>query len=123
MNNLENFRYNSIKKGNQMALEITKENFEDIVKNNKLVVVDFWAPWCGPCRMVAPIIEELAEEYKDKGVAVGKINTDEQQELAIQFGIRSIPTVLFIKDGEVVDAMIGAAPKAMYEEKINTLLA
>nr|WP_096258290.1 thioredoxin [Lebetimonas natsushimae] len=106
-----------------MALEITKENFEDIVKNNKLVVVDFWAPWCGPCRMVAPIIEELAEEYKDKGVAVGKINTDEQQELAIQFGIRSIPTVLFIKDGEVVDAMIGAAPKAMYEEKINTLLA
>jgi thioredoxin 1 len=106
-----------------MALEITKENFEETVKNNKLVVVDFWAPWCGPCRMVAPIIEELSEEYKDKGVAVGKINTDEQQELAIQFGIRSIPTVLFIKNGEVVDAMIGAAPKAMYEEKINALLA
>jgi len=105
-----------------MALEITKENFKETVKNNKLVVVDFWAPWCGPCRMVAPIIEELAEEYKDKGVVVGKINTDEEQELAIQFGIRSIPTVLFIKDGEVVDAMIGAAPKAMYEEKINSLL-
>jgi thioredoxin 1 len=105
-----------------MALEITKENFEDIVKNNKIVVVDFWAPWCGPCRMIAPIIEELAEEYKDKGVAVGKINTDEQQELAMQFGIRSIPTVLFIKDGEIVDHMIGAAPKTMYEEKINALL-
>jgi thioredoxin 1 len=105
-----------------MALEITKENFEEIVKNNKLVVVDFWAPWCGPCRMVAPIIEELAEDFKDKGVAIGKINTDEQQELAIQFGIRSIPTVLFIKDGEVVDSMIGAAPKNFYEEKINALL-
>jgi thioredoxin 1 len=105
-----------------MALEITKDNFEETVKNNKIVVVDFWAPWCGPCRMVAPIIEELAEEYKDKGVVVGKINTDENPELAGQFGIRSIPTVLFIKDGEVVDAMIGAAPKAMYEEKINSLL-
>jgi len=105
-----------------MALEITKENFEETVKNNKVVVVDFWAPWCGPCRMIAPIIEELSEDFKDKGVVVGKINTDEEQELAMQFGIRSIPTVLFIKDGEVVDAMIGAAPKAMYEEKINKLL-
>ena len=105
-----------------MALEITKENFEDIVKNNKVVVVDFWAPWCGPCRMIAPIIEELAEEYKDKGVVVGKINTDEQQELAMKFGIRSIPTVLFIKDGQIVDQMIGAAPKNFYEEKINALL-
>jgi len=105
-----------------MALEITKDNFQEIVNNNKVVVVDFWAPWCGPCRMIAPIIEELSEEYKDKGVVVGKINTDEQQELAMQFGIRSIPTVLFIKNGEVVDAMIGAAPKAMYEEKINKLL-
>ena len=105
-----------------MALEITKENFEDIVKNNKVVVVDFWAPWCGPCRMIAPIIEELAEEYKDKGVAVGKINTDEQQELAMQFGIRSIPTVLFIKDGEIVDSMIGAAPKEFYVQKINALI-
>jgi len=106
-----------------MALEITKENFEETVKNNELVVVDFWAPWCGPCRMVAPIIDELGEEYKDKGVVIGKINTDEQQELAMQFGIRSIPTVLFIKNGEVADAMIGAAPKTMYEEKINALLA
>ncbi|GAB6045360.1 thioredoxin [Caminibacter profundus] len=105
-----------------MAIEITKDNFEDIVKNNKVVVVDFWAPWCGPCRMIAPIIEELAEEYKDKDVAIGKVNTDEQQELAMQFGIRSIPTVLFFKDGELVDNMIGAAPKQFYEDKINTLL-
>jgi len=105
-----------------MAIEITKDNFEEIVKNNKIVVVDFWAPWCGPCRMVAPIIEELSEEYKDKGVVIGKINTDEQQELAMQFGIRSIPTILFIKDGQIVDQMIGAAPKNFFEEKINALL-
>ena len=105
-----------------MALELTKDNFVDTVKNAKVAVVDFWAPWCGPCRMIAPIIEELSEEFKDKGVVIGKINTDEQQELAIQFGIRSIPTVLFFKEGELVDSMIGAAPKAMYEEKIKSLL-
>ncbi len=105
-----------------MAMELTKENFVDTVKNAQVTVVDFWAPWCGPCRMIAPIIEELSEDYKDKGVVVGKINTDEQQELAMQFGIRSIPTVLFFKNGELADSMIGAAPKAMYEEKIKTLL-
>jgi thioredoxin 1 len=105
-----------------MALELTAQNFADTIKNAKVAVVDFWAPWCGPCRMIAPIIEELAEEYKDKGVVVGKVNTDEQQELAIQFGIRSIPTVLFFKDGELVDHMIGAAPKNFYEEKIKALL-
>jgi len=105
-----------------MAVELTAQNFADTIKNAKVAVVDFWAPWCGPCRMIAPIIEELSEEYKDKGVVVGKINTDEQQELAMQFGIRSIPTVLFFKDGELVDHMIGAAPKQMYEEKIKALL-
>ena len=105
-----------------MALELTKDNFVDTVKNAKVAIVDFWAPWCGPCRMIAPIIEELSEEYKDKGVVVGKINTDDQQELAIQFGIRSIPTVLFFKNGELADSMIGAAPKSFYEEKIKALL-
>jgi len=105
-----------------MAVEITKDNFEEIVKNNNIVMIDFWAPWCGPCRMIAPIIEELAEEYKDKGVVIGKVNTDEEQELAMQFAIRSIPTVVFIKNGEVVDGLIGAAPKNMYEEKLNALL-
>jgi len=105
-----------------MALELTKENFADTVKNNQVVVVDFWAPWCGPCRMIAPIIEELSEEYKDKGVIVGKVNTDETPEIAGEFGIRSIPTVIFFKDGKPVDAMIGAAPKKMYEDKINALL-
>ena len=106
----------------KMALELTKDNFVNTVKEAKVAIVDFWAPWCGPCRMIAPIIEEIGEDFKDKGVVVGKINTDEQQELAMQFGIRSIPTVLFFKNGELADSMIGAAPKAMYEEKINTLL-
>ena len=106
-----------------MALELNAQNFADTVKNNEVVVVDFWAPWCGPCRMIAPIIEELAEEFKDKGVAVGKVNTDEAPEIAGQFGIRSIPTVIFFKNGEAVDAMIGAAPKQMYVEKINALLS
>ena len=105
-----------------MALELNASNFADTIKNNDVVVVDFWAPWCGPCRMIAPIIEEIGEDFKDKGVVVGKINTDENQDLAIQFGIRSIPTVLFFKNGELADSMIGAAPKPMYEEKINALL-
>jgi len=106
-----------------MALELNAQNFADTVKNNDVVVVDFWAPWCGPCRMIAPIIEELSEEYKDKGVVVGKVNTDEAPEIAGQFGIRSIPTVIFFKNGEAVDAMIGAAPKQMYVEKIEKLLS
>ena len=105
-----------------MALELNAQNFVDTVKNNEVAVVDFWAPWCGPCRMIAPIIEELAEEYKDKGVAIGKVNTDEAPEIAAQFGIRSIPTVLFFKNGELADQMIGAAPKNFYEDKINALL-
>jgi len=106
-----------------MALELNNQNFKDTIKNNEVVVVDFWAPWCGPCRMIAPIIEELAEEYKDKGVVIGKVNTDEAPEIAGEFGIRSIPTVIFFKNGEVVDTMIGAAPKQMYIEKIESLLS
>ncbi len=106
-----------------MALELNNQNFKDTIKNNEVVVVDFWAPWCGPCRMIAPIIEELAEEYKDKGVVIGKVNTDEAPEIAGEFGIRSIPTVIFFKNGEVVDAMVGAAPKQMYIEKIESLLS
>ena len=106
-----------------MALELNAQNFADTIKNNEVVVVDFWAPWCGPCRMIAPIIEEVSEEYKEKGVVVGKVNTDEAPEIAGQFGIRSIPTVIFFKNGEAVDAMIGAAPKQMYVEKIEALLS
>jgi len=106
-----------------MALELNAQNFVDTIKNNKIVVVDFWAPWCGPCRMIAPVMEELSKEYEDKGVVIAKVNTDEAPDIAQQFQIRSIPTVLFFKDGEMVDGLIGAAPKQMYEEKINKLLS
>ena len=98
----------------------TNENFESLVAEG-VTMVDFWAPWCGPCRMIAPIVEEIAEEYDGKAKVV-KVNTDEQQELAIKFGIRSIPTVLFFKDGQVADQLIGAGPKQMYTQKIDALL-
>jgi thioredoxin 1 len=95
-------------------------NFADTIKEG-VVLVDFWAPWCGPCRMIAPVIEELAEDYEGRAT-IAKVNTDEAGEVAGQFGIRSIPTVLFFKDGELVDQMIGAAPKAQYAAKLDALL-
>lgn len=102
-------------------MEITTSNFNEIVNGGKPVVIDFWATWCGPCRRVAPIMEELAADYEGK-VVVGKVDVEEQDELAAQFGIRNIPTVLFVKDGQVVDKVVGAMPKSAYEEKINALL-
>jgi thioredoxin 1 len=105
-----------------MALELNRHNFVETIKNNKVVMVDFWAPWCGPCRMVAPVIEELAKEYEGRAV-IAKVNTDENQDIAMEFQIRSIPTVLFFKNGELVDGLIGAAPKNMYQEKLERLLA
>ena len=102
-------------------MEITTENFSEILNAGKPVVVDFWATWCGPCHKVAPVIEELAEEYKDR-VIVGKVDVEEQDDLAFQFGIRNIPTVLFLKDGKVVDKIVGATVKAAYEEKIKAML-
>jgi len=101
-------------------VELNGSNFADTIKEG-VTLVDFWAPWCGPCRMIAPVIEELAEEYEGKAV-IAKVNTDEAPEVAGQFGIRSIPTVLFFKDGELVDQMIGAAPKAQYVAKLDALI-
>lgn len=104
-----------------MAAQFTDANFDELLKSNRLVVADFWAEWCGPCRMVGPIIEELAEAYKDK-VLIGKVDVDENNDLAARYGIRNIPTVLFFKDGELVDKQVGAGPRPMFEAKINALL-
>ncbi len=102
-------------------MEITKDNFSEIVNSGKPVVIDFWATWCGPCRRVAPVIEQLAQEYEGQAI-VGKVDVEEQDELAMQFGIRNIPTVLFLKNGEVVDKVVGAMAKPAYEEKLKALL-
>lgn len=104
-----------------MALEITDATFEEVLKSDKLVVVDFWAEWCGPCRMVGPIVEELAVDYADK-VIVGKVDVDNNDEITSQFGIRNIPTILFFKNGEIVDKQVGAAQKSALVEKIDKQL-
>lgn len=100
-------------------IELNNSNF-DTVKEG-VALVDFWAPWCGPCRMIAPVIEELAEEFDGKA-KVCKVNTEEEQDLAIKHQIRSIPTILFYKDGEIVDQMVGATSKQVLADKINSLL-
>ena len=105
-----------------MALEITDANFEELVINSdKPVMLDFWAVWCGPCRMIAPIVEEMATEYEGKAV-IGKVDVDNNQEVAMKYGIRNIPTVLFVKNGEVVDKQVGAAPKQVFTGKMDALL-
>ncbi len=105
-----------------MAVEFTDSNFEELVeKADKPVLVDFWAEWCGPCRMVAPIVSELAEEYKDK-VIVGKVDVDSNPDVAMKFGIRNIPTILFFKNGEIADKQVGAVPKSVLAEKLDNLL-
>ena len=104
-----------------MALQITDANFEELVNSGKPMVLDFWAEWCGPCRMVAPIIDELATEYEGR-VTIGKMDVDENNDVVAQFGVRNIPTVLFFKDGQVVDKQVGAAPKATFVAKIDALL-
>lgn len=104
-----------------MALNITDQNFEEIVAEGKPVVLDFWATWCGPCKQIAPYIEELAEEYKDT-VIIGKCDVDENSDLPAQFGVRNIPTVLFIKNGEVVEKQVGATTKQALAEKLKAIL-
>lgn len=106
-----------------MAIEITDQNFEELVrKSDKPVLVDFWAEWCGPCRMVGPIVEELSKEYEGKAV-VGKLDVDMNQGVSMEFGIRSIPTLLIFKNGKVVDKIVGAVPKSVLNNKLQAQLA
>jgi thioredoxin 1 len=105
-----------------MALEITDANFEELVlKAEKPVLVDFWAEWCGPCRMIGPVVEELHGEYEGKAL-IGKVNVDNNPNVSAQFGVRNIPTILFIKGGEVVDKVVGAVPKAQLASKLDAIL-
>ena len=105
-----------------MALEITDANYEEIVINSgKPALIDFWAVWCGPCRMVGPIVEEISNEYGDKAV-IGKVDVDNNPGIAQKYGIRNIPTLLFIKNGEVVDKQVGASPKATLTAKLDAIL-
>ena len=105
-----------------MALEITDNNFEEtVLKSEKPVLVDFWAAWCGPCRMVGPIIDELSTEYEGKAV-VGKVDIDSNQQYAAQFGVRNIPTVLVFKDGELVDRKVGVSSKNDYAQALDNLI-
>jgi thioredoxin 1 len=104
-----------------MEVTITNENFANLKNGPQPLVVDFWATWCGPCRMVAPIIEEMSKAY-DGRVVIGKCDVEENEDLAMEFGIRNIPTILFFKNGAVVDKIVGAVGKAKIEEKIQALL-
>lgn len=104
-----------------MAKVATNANFADMLQDDKLVVVDFWAVWCGPCRMLSPIVDEIAEEMADK-VTVVKCNVDDCEEIAMQFRIMSIPTLIFFKNGEIVDKTVGVMPKNALVEKIKSLL-
>ncbi|TWV99372.1 thioredoxin [Chitinophaga pinensis] len=105
-----------------MALEFTDSNFQtEVLDSDKLSVIDFWAEWCGPCRAIGPVIEELSKDYAGK-VNVGKVNVDQNPQLSINYGITSIPAILFIKGGQVVDKQVGAAPRAILEKKIQSNL-
>lgn len=104
------------------AIEITDANFEEIINSDKPVLVDFWAEWCGPCKMIGPVVEELAGDYDGKAV-IGKVNVDENPNVSAKFGIRSIPTLLVFKGGEVVDKQVGAVPKGVLSQKLDAQLA
>lgn len=103
-------------------VEVTDENFDEVIKKSGLVVIDCWAPWCMPCRMLAPVIDELAKDYAGK-VVFGKLNTDENRETVMRFGIMSIPTLLIFKNGELVDKIIGAVPRQFIETKLSAYMS
>jgi len=108
-----------LKKQIQMALTLTDQNFDtEVLQSGKLAVVDFWAVWCGPCKAIAPIIDDLSKEYDGK-IVVGKVDVDTNMEVSMMYNVRNIPTVLFIKNGKVVDKQVGAASKSVYESKIK----
>jgi thioredoxin 1 len=118
-----NREYGKVVKSVSSALTLTEDGFQaDVIDSDVPVLVDFWATWCGPCRMVAPIVDELAEEY-DGRLKVGKVDVDTQQKIASDFGIRSIPTLLLFKDGKVADQIVGAVPKKQLVEKVESVLS
>jgi len=105
----------------EKIIELTNDNFDNFLKEKEFVIVDFWAPWCMPCRMVSPIIENLSKKYEGK-VSFGKLNVDQQQDIAVKFGIMSIPTIIIFQNGKEVDRIIGAMPEEMFEERIKGVL-
>jgi thioredoxin 1 len=106
----------------ELVLHLTDRSFDEAVLANPAMVVDFWAPWCGPCRVVAPVLDELAREYEGRAT-VAKVNVDEQAALAGRFGVRSIPTLLFFKDGAAVDQVVGAVPAAELRKRLDAVAA
>ena len=104
------------------TIELTDDNFEEVLNSDKPVLVDFWAEWCGPCKMIGPVVEELATDYDGKAV-IGKVNVDENPTLSGKFGVRSIPTLLVFKGGEIVDKQIGAVPKGILSQKLDAQIA
>ena len=100
---------------------VTDSSFDQVIKENKVILVDFWAEWCGPCRMIAPIIEELSKDFEGKAL-IGKVDVDLNNEISAKYGIRNIPTILFLKNGEVVDKQVGAVQKSVLADKLNKLI-
>lgn len=122
MNNSYYIRLSNLTKENSMEITLSDSNYKETIANSEIpVVVDFWAPWCGPCRAIAPSIEELANEYSGR-VVVAKCNVDDCPEAAVEYGIMTIPSVLFFSQGKLVDKQVGSARKSVYEDKIKSLL-